>query len=176
MEKMKYLVTADIHSDAKAINTLIDIAEKENIDAVLIAGDLCPKNLDFMRLSEIRYIAVRGNSDFLWDYRDMELCIPKDYAILSLNENTHIAMTHGHLMSDASEIPYPLKKGDILITGHTHVPKLQEGRDGIIYLNPGSPSRPRSEDGPTYAVISDEAITLLSYPEGRILKKLSLEK
>ncbi len=174
MEKMKYLVTADVHSDTKAINLLIDITERENIDAILIAGDLCPKNIDFMRLSEVRYIAVRGNSDFLWDYRDMELSIPKEYAVLSLNENTHIAITHGHIMSEAKEIPYPLKNGDILITGHTHVPKLYKDEAGIIQLNPGSPSRPRSADGPTYAIISENEIQLLSYPEGKILKKLAL--
>ena len=67
-------------------------------------------------------------------------------------------MTHGDRITDTAEFPFPLVANDIFIQGHTHVPELYKDRDGIIHLNPGSPSRPRSEYGATYAIISGEKI------------------
>lgn len=38
----------------------------------------------------------------------------------------------------------------IVVHGHTHIPEALE-REGVLYLNPGSPVRPRSSAGPTIA-------------------------
>mgnify|MGYP003231699954 FL=1 len=45
----------------------------------------------------------------------------------------------------------PLHKGDILLCGHTHVPKCTEHED-FIYMNPGSVSIPKEESWHGYMI------------------------
>ena len=40
-------------------------------------------------------------------------------------------------------IASPLLDVKVVIHGHTHVPREEYGANGVLFLNPGSPSRPR---------------------------------
>lgn len=51
-----------------------------------------------------------------------------------------VFLTHGHLYNE-NNLP-PLKKGDILLHGHTHVIGCTVHSD-YIYMNPGSVSIPK---------------------------------
>ena len=62
-----------------------------------------------------------------------------DYALLELG-NRMIFATHGHVYNEG-HLP-PLHDGDILLHGHTHVPKCVN-HETYIYMNPGSVSIPK---------------------------------
>ena len=74
-----------------------------------------------------------------------------DYCILYLNERMIFA-THGHVFNEKN-LPQ-LKKGDILLHGHTHVPVCKETED-YIYLNPGSVSIPKENSWHGYMILED---------------------
>ncbi|MDU5587891.1 MAG: metallophosphoesterase family protein, partial [Finegoldia magna] len=61
---------------------------------------------------------------------------------------------------------------DIVITGHTHVKVLEE-KDGVILLNPGSPSIPK--DGvKSVAIIDDDEIKLIDTDSNKVLSSLKI--
>ena len=77
--------------------------------------------------------------------------LPKGYAPKDV-----IFATHGHHYN--MENPPMLKKGDILLHGHTHVP-VSEEFDGRIYLNPGSVSIPKNGSAHSYMMLEDGLFT-----------------
>ena len=84
-------------------------------------------------------LCVRGNCDTEVDQMVLPFPILADYAIFQAGDKMIFA-THGHHFHNG-QLP-PLKKGDILLHGHTHVPKC-ETFDTHVYLNPGSVSIPK---------------------------------
>ena len=52
----------------------------------------------------------------------------------------------------------PMKQGDILLHGHTHVPKCVE-HDTYTYMNPGSVSIPKENSWHGYMTLEDGAFT-----------------
>ena len=91
--------------------------------------------------------------DRFYEYRDLPF--PPKELVLNLGERRIIAL-HGDDYPSS-----PIQKGDIVLSGHTHVPKMVE-KNGVYYLNPGSPSRPRSSSGPTFGVLEEECFSLFS--------------
>ena len=73
-------------------------------------------------------LCVRGNCDCEVDQMVLNFPCLADYSVLDIN-GLFIYCTHGHLE------PVKLKMGDILLSGHTHIPAIED-RDGIIYMNP----------------------------------------
>ena len=63
-----------------------------------------------------------------------------------------IFFTHGHVHNE-EHLPM-LKKGDILLHGHTHVPVMAD-RGDYIYMNPGSVSIPKEDSVHGYIVYED---------------------
>lgn len=154
-------VTSDIHGSEEVLADLVSRATEMKAERFLIAGDLCPKGPAISLLLQNAPFAVatvKGNCDWLWDFKDAGLPIPKECLYLALDDGRHIGMTHGDRIADVEDFPFPLSPGDIFIQGHTHVPTLYKDEKGIIHLNPGSPSRPRSSYGASYALIMDDRI------------------
>lgn len=63
-----------------------------------------------------------------------------------------IFATHGHHFNQQN-LP-PLHPGDILLHGHTHVPKCVE-EENYVYLNPGSVSIPKEESWHGYMTLEE---------------------
>ena len=146
------LITADIHGSTEALKDIVDIAASLKVEQVLIAGDLCPQEGSTFAslLSRLPgLVLVRGNSDSSYQYAQARIHLPP------LSEpfikGFRSPLTHGHV-----DVPYTV--GGIVISGHTHMPSLKEDRNGTLWLNPGSPSRPRSSSGATYALIDPEGV------------------
>ena len=72
-----------------------------------------------------------------------------DYALLAEGEHT-VFITHGHTFNEGA-LPM-LNPGDVLLHGHTHVPKCVEHED-YIYMNPGSTSIPKEESWHGYMTL-----------------------
>jgi predicted phosphodiesterase len=63
-----------------------------------------------------------------------------DYAYLC-REGLTVFATHGHLFHK-DRLP-PLRRGEVLLHGHTHIPELKQLACGISIFNPGSVSLPK---------------------------------
>lgn len=77
-----------------------------------------------------------------------------EYAIL-YNEGRMIFATHGHNFNPAN--PPKIKKGDILLNGHTHVPAF-EVTDEFTYVNPGSVSIPKENSEHGYILLEGNTL------------------
>ena len=95
-----------------------------------------------------------------------------DYAWLSF-DGVRIFATHGHKFN--KETPPPLKRGDILLCGHTHIPAAEEFGEGNLYLNPGSVSIPKNGSEKQYILLEDGEVSFLSL-DGRLLGQYEISK
>ena len=80
------------------------------------------------------------------------LCSPVIYffnASRYVSPSLSLIHIYGHHYNEEN-LP-PLHKGDILLCGHTHVPKCTEHED-FIYMNPGSVSIPKEESWHGYMI------------------------
>ena len=150
---MKLIIASDIHGSAFWCRRLCDLVEQEQPDKLILLGDLLyhgprndlPRNyapkqvIPMLSQYKDRIIAVRGNCEAEVDQMVLPFPCMADYAQL-LVEGTTFYLTHGHHNSP-DNLP-PLLAGSILLSGHTHV-KLDEIRNGIRCLNPGSVSIPK---------------------------------
>lgn len=154
-----YLVFSDVHGDNEVMELLREKEKKYNALALISAGDLTPEPYNPIYEG---IIGCRGNSDRYFSYQT----IPYPNISITLNLFGHKAyVTHGDRMSKED---FPLSKGDIFITGHTHVPLLKE-ENGIYFLNPGSPSFPRSSFGPTFSLVFENRLTILSLMDEKVI-------
>lgn len=81
----------------------------------------------------------------------LEFPILADYGFL-YERGRMIFLTHGHVFHE-KHLPM-LKKGDILLHGHTHVPVCRE-HDTYVYMNPGSVSIPKEGSAHSYMIYED---------------------
>ena len=166
---MKWFVASDIHGSAVYCSQLLARYEEEKADKILLLGDLLyhgPRNnlpdeyetkSVMAQLNEKKYdiCAVRGNCDAEVDQMVLEFPIMADYCMLHVGGHMIFA-THGHLYGESN--PPLLHNGDILLNGHTHVPKCVDHGD-FIYMNPGSVSIPKDGSWHGYMIIDDEGCT-----------------
>jgi putative phosphoesterase len=160
---MKIMIASDIHGSAHYCQKMIDAYRRENAEKLLLLGDILyhgprndlpkeynPKQVIAM-LNEIssELLCVRGNCDTEVDQMVLDFPIMAEYCILYM-EHHMIFATHGHKFNE--ENPPLLKKGDILLNGHTHIPKCIE-HENYIYMNPGSISIPKSESSTGYMIV-----------------------
>lgn len=157
---MKLLIASDIHGSANYAGQLIDAYEKEGAEKLILLGDLLyhgPRNdlpfeydpkkvIEILNEKKDEIICVRGNCDADIDVMMMDFPLIPEYAAIYADGHT-MYITHGHVYNEDNLIP--MKKGDILIHGHTHVPKCNVC-DMYTCLNPGSVSIPRGNSPHSY--------------------------
>lgn len=150
---MKLMIASDIHGSAFYCKKMLDAYEKEGADRLLLLGDILyhgprndlPKGYDpkeviaMLNPRKDTLLCVRGNCDTEVDQMVLDFPILADYCLLELDGHTIFA-THGHHYNPQS-LP-PLKQGDILLTGHTHIP-ANEDMGAYLYMNPGSVAIPK---------------------------------
>ena len=126
---MKFLIASDIHGSAYYCEQLLQAFEREQAARLLLLGD-------------ILYHGPRND-------------LPRDYAPKKV-----IAMLNG--MADIilnTQTPPPLRKGDVLLHGHTHIPAWEPfGRENL-YLNPGSVSIPKNDTAHGYMTLENGVFT-----------------
>ena len=115
--------------------------------------------------------AVRGNCEAEVDQMVLQFPVLADYCLLPLKHKM-IYATHGHIYN-ADHLP-PMKEGDVLLPGHTHVLKAEQN-EGFILLNPGSVSIPKEENVPSYAVLDHGVFTIKDF-DGNEIKSIVLEE
>lgn len=180
---MKYMFASDIHGSAFYCRKMLKAYQEEKAERLVLLGDLLyhgPRNdlpkeyapkevIKMLNDKKNEIYTVRGNCEAEVDQMVLEFPVLADYCILSIEGKTFFA-THGHVYNQ-NNLP-PLKNGDILIHGHTHVLKAEK-MDGYTLLNPGSTSIPKEGNPPTYAVYEDGVFTIKDF-DGNIIKEITL--
>lgn len=113
--------------------------------------------------------AVRGNCEAEVDQMVLEFPVLADYMVL-FEQGHAIYATHGHIYHE-DNLP-PVKPGDVLLHGHTHVLRAEK-KDGILIWNPGSVSIPKEGNPPTYALLEDGVFRIKDF-EGTIVKEMTV--
>lgn len=154
---MKLFIASDIHGSAVWCEKMLDRFKRERADKLVLLGDVlyhgprnplpdgyAPKSV-FETLNPLadRIIAVRGNCDSEVDQMVLDFNVSSDYAEI-WDGATKITISHGH-----RAVP-PLGKGDVYITGHTHVPLNCVEEGGYLHLNPGSVALPKENSAHGY--------------------------
>ena len=179
---MKLLICSDIHGDVEAVNNVLQAFRTERADRILILGDLLyhgPRNNLVPTYSPKEVIAllnenrdvimtVRGNCDTEVDQMVLNFPILADYAYLEL-DGLSVFATHGHHHNTAT--PPPLREGEILLHGHTHVLKCEEFGNRNFYLNPGSASLPKENNPKTYMIYENRTFTVKDFDGNIVLEK-----
>jgi len=120
----------------------------EGMEFLLHAGDFYEDGLKVGQALGLKVVAVTGNCDYMVKGPAEEM--------LALG-GKRIYLTHGHLYrvkQDLSPLIQRAKalKADVAVFGHTHYPVLFQ-RDGILFLNPGSPHSPRGGNARSFATM-----------------------
>ena len=162
---MKLMIASDIHGSAYYCRKLLEAYKKEEADKLILLGDILyhgPRNdlpeeyapkevIAMLNPMKQEILCVRGNCDTEVDQMVLEFPILADYGFL-YERGRMIFLTHGHVFNE-NHLPM-LKKGDILLHGHTHVPVCREHEE-YIYMNPGSVSIPKEGSEHSYMTYED---------------------
>ena len=150
---MKFVIASDIHGSAFWCEKLMAVIGEVKPDQILLLGDLLyhgPRNdlprdyapkkvIPMLSAYKDKIICVRGNCEAEVDQMVLPFSCMADCALISADGLT-LYLTHGHHHSP-DNLP-PLAEGAVFLSGHTHV-KLDEVKNGIRCLNPGSVSIPK---------------------------------
>ena len=183
---MKLMIASDLHGDAACTATLLERFKASGAERLVLLGDLlyhgprndlpagyAPKEVIAL-LNEVRdsLICVRGNCDTEVDQMVLNFPMLSDTACLFVGGRTIFA-AHGH------HAPPPMREGDILLGGHTHVPvfEYQTTEDGARYLhvNPGSVSLPKEHSPKSYIIIDGDNVTFYDL-DGAVYRRETLGK
>lgn len=180
---MKLMFASDIHGSAYYCRKMLEAYQAEQARRLILLGDIlyhgprndlpreyAPKEVIAM-LNPLKgeICAVRGNCEAEVDQMVLEFPVLADYCLILEGEHT-IYATHGHIYNER-KLP-PLKEGDVLIHGHTHV-FCAEKRESFVLLNPGSVSIPKEGNPPTYGVLENGLFKIKDF-DGMVRKQLRL--
>ena len=163
---MKWMIASDIHGSADYCRALLEAFAREGAGKLLLLGDVLyhgPRNdlprdyapkevIEMLNGIKQKLLCVRGNCDTEVDQMVLDFPVLADYAILTVGEHV-IYATHGHVYNE-QKLP-PLQKGDVLLHGHTHVPKCVQ-HEAYLYINPGSVSIPKENSPHGYLILEDD--------------------
>ncbi len=172
---MKVLIASDIHGSEYRAKQLYDIWKEGSFDLVILLGDLLyhgPRNdlppyyspkgvIPLLSAMKDSIIAVRGNCDAEVDQMVLPFSIMDDSKELEIN-GKKVFLMHGHHDLDYSG-------REVVMSGHTHVPVLEE-RNGVLFLNPGSTTIPKSQSSCSFASWDKGKIEILSLDDAHPIK------
>ena len=145
---MKILIISDTHRSLKNLDTAL--ANEKPIDLLIHMGDVERQVPDIMKMVDCPMHIIAGNNDFLCGLDDEEeFEIGKYKVMITHGHQYYVGMSEQYLQEEARA-----RGVDIVMYGHTHVPKLIFESD-LITLNPGSLTYPRQKGRrPSYMVMT----------------------
>ena len=169
---MKLLIASDLHGDAVCCQKMLDAAEREGAERILLLGDLLyhgPRNdlpcgyapksvIDLLNGISDKLLCVRGNCDTEVDQMVLNFPILSDTAWIYDGETKiSLFMSHGHKYSP-DNMP-PISGRVVFLYGHTHLlGKTVVG--GVPCVNPGSVSLPKGGNAKSYATYQNGVIDI----------------
>lgn len=178
---MKWFIASDIHGSAYYCRRMLERYKEENADRLLLLGDVLyhgPRNdlpegyapkevIEMLNAIKDDILCVRGNCEAEVDQMVLKFPVLADYAIIDLGDSL-IYATHGHIYNE-NNLP-PLKRGDVLLHGHTHIPECTE-HENYIYMNPGSISIPKENSHHGYMTLENK-IFIWKDLDGNVKKRV----
>lgn len=160
---MKLLIASDIHGDIYSAEAIAKAYIKSGAERLVLLGDLLyhgPRNdlpaayapkkvIELLNSLKNELLCVRGNCDTEVDQTVLNFPILADYALIEA-DGIRMFATHGHKFN-LSCLP-PLKDGEVLLHGHTHVSCAVPFGNGNLYVNPGSASIPKENTPKSYII------------------------
>ena len=183
-ERVKWLIASDIHGDAACLEKLIERYRESGAEKLVLLGDILyhgPRNdlpsgyapkkvIEMLNAIKEEILCVRGNCDTEVDQMVLSFPILADYAYLCADGLTFF-VTHGHKFNTGA-VP-PLKDGDILLHGHTHIPAAEPFGNGNLYVNPGSVSIPKENSAKSYIIYENKKLNYCDL-DGKVYKTVEL--
>ncbi len=180
---MKWMIASDIHGSAFYCRQMLERYRAEKADRLLLLGDLLyhgPRNdlpkeyapkevIALLNPLKNELLCVRGNCEAEVDQMVLQFPVLAEYALLSIDSRLLFA-THGHHFG--KDNPPPLKPGDLLLCGHTHIPACEPAGE-ITYLNPGSVSIPKEGSPHSYMTL-ENGLFLWKSLDGEEYRRFSL--
>jgi len=178
------MIASDIHGSAYYCRLLIESYKAEKANRLLLLGDIlyhgprndlpkayAPKEVIAL-LNELKndIFCVRGNCDTEVDQMVLDFPILADYAILDIGSRI-IYATHGHIHNEEN-LP-PLHAGDVLLQGHTHIPKCAV-HERCICMNPGSVSIPKENSHHGYMTLEHGVFQWKDF-DGKVINEYILQ-
>ncbi len=182
---MTYLIASDLHGDAVCTEQLLRAFDNSGAERLVLLGDILyhgPRNdlpagyapkrvIELLSPYADRILCVRGNCDTEVDQMVLPFPILASYAYLA-TDSLRILATHGHTYT--KDAPPPLAKGDILLTGHTHVPAAVSFGHENWYINPGSVSIPKENSPKSYILLQDRTFSFIRLANGTEYQRVTV--
>ncbi len=176
---MKLFFASDLHGSLPATEETIQLFLASGAQHLILLGDTLnhgprnpiPEGYNPTQVAELlnqyseHIISVRGNCDSEVDQMLLNFPMMADYAWLLLESGQRMFLTHGHLYNSAKRPP--LRSGDIIAHGHTHVPVAEMQEEAVIF-NPGSMTFPRNGLPRSYGLLDGKTLTVKT-PDGEVL-------
>lgn len=168
---MKLFFASDLHGSTAATELMLARFEASRAHWLILLGDLLyhgPRNplpesynpagvAALLNPYASGIIAVRGNCDSEVDQMLLAFSIMNESSQVLLQEK-RLFLTHGHIHG-RDNVP-ALCPGDILVSGHTHLPKAERVGD-IIQFNPGSTTLPKGGYPASFGLLSGNQLSVM---------------
>lgn len=182
-------ITSDIHGSKKAWDVVFCSSRFINTELWIISGDILyhgPKNpipdgyspkelAEAINGYEKPLIIVKGNCDSEVDQSLLKVPIFSPYGVLFI-DGLKILIHHGD--KDLNNWIFSIEDNyrfNVVISGHTHIPLLKK-QDGIVFINPGSPSIPLGETKEKTIALLDtikKSVELINLDTGETVDSIS---
>ena len=183
---MKLMFASDIHGNTVSAEKMLDAFGREGAEKLIILGDILyfgPRNsliegydpravIELLNKNRDKLLCVRGNCDAEVDQMVLDFPVMAEYAYLCV-DGISAFLTHGHIHN--KETLKNLRRGELLIHGHTHVWCIEEFGDGNIYINPGSVTYPKGGNPASYMIYENGTFTIKTLDGGVPLGELKIE-
>jgi putative phosphoesterase len=183
---MRIGIISDTHGSVDAWSQALDLFR--GVDLIVHAGDVLyhgprnplPESYEPRRLAAlvnsapVPVIIARGNCDAEVDQMLVDWPIQAPYAFVQAG-SLRLLANHGHTLTPEQMVAQAQRhRAGLFVFGHTHLYGLTRS-DGVVMLNPGSPSLPK--DGrktATVAVAGEGRGRLIALRTGQVLAEESL--
>ncbi len=173
---MKLFFASDLHGSLPATELVLQKYRACGADQLIILGDILnhgPRNsvpegynpaAVAARLNQYsdEIIAVRGNCDSEVDQMLLDFPMLEAHAWVLTAAGKRLFLTHGHIYN--SDNRPPLKPGDVIAHGHTHLPVAEKIGAQFIY-NPGSVTFPKGGYIASYGLYEEGQFKVLSFQD-----------
>ena len=182
---MKLLIASDIHGDYDCALALAERYRQSGAERLLLLGDLLyhgPRNdlptgyapkkvIELLNSMKEHILCVRGNCEAEVDQMVLDFPVLAEYAFVEA-DGVRLLATHGH--KHGLDCPPPLKEGEVLLCGHTHVSTAVEFGNKNVYINPGSTSIPKEGTPKSYIVLENGVFSFRRLDSGEEYKRFQI--
>jgi len=144
MNDVNILVMSDTHGNRNAVKQLLD-AYLNSVSAVIHLGD---HSSDICKSDKAEFHITSGNTDpTVAAYIERVIEISGKKIFITHGHNYDVKDDYQRLIYKAAELSV-----DACLFGHSHKPIVFE-QDGILFLNPGSTTKPAMGHDKSYALM-----------------------